>query len=96
MAPTSARWALSSAPFRRPPPPLGSAYVTANADTTLPWGFVDSSCPLSESEAAWQEALRLGPTDPAALERAVAAAQSTSGAEGRGLVEGAEGYYDPN
>ena len=39
-----------------------SAYAPASPGTA-PWGFADSSEPLVSSEAMWQEACRLGPTD---------------------------------
>lgn len=40
-----------------------SAYLSARAGGTVAWGFADSNEPLESTEALWQEALRLGPTD---------------------------------
>ena len=46
----------------------GSAYLPgAAAGATAAWGFADSAQPLETAERMWQEALRLGPTDLAAL-----------------------------
>ena len=48
----------------------GSAYLpaaAAGAGATAAWGFADSAEPLESAERMWQEALRLGPTDLAAL-----------------------------
>ena len=94
---TPRRLARCHAKLHSPPAVWRSAYVTSNADTTCPWGFVDSSCPISESEATWQEALRLGPTDPSALDQAVARLAISSGGQGGAeSVEPVEAYYDPN
>ena len=45
-----------------------AAYLPgAAAGATAAWGFADSAEPLESAERMWQEALRLGPTDLAAL-----------------------------
>jgi len=41
-----------------------SGHCTTNDPTTFPWGFIDSSSNYERHEAAWHEALALGPTDP--------------------------------
>jgi hypothetical protein len=74
--------------------PFCQQYVTSNAETTFPWGFVDSSCAIDETEATWQEALRLGPTNVADL----SAESPMIGAQGQAAATGGggEGFYDPN